>query len=213
MFTGLVTTCGVLHAKTSHEKGTQLRINADFVNLVQGESIAVNGVCLTLTTSEASELVFDVSPETLNCTALAALAVGQRVHLERALKVSDRLGGHYVTGHVDKCAAVSKITPKGEYLEMEIGGFTAADMPYLCMKGSVTLDGVSLTINAVHATSICIMLVPHTLLKTTLSTWQVGTRVHVEFDYVARVIVHQLGSLKDSTIISLFERPVAGSEV
>tara|TARA_R110002126_G_scaffold239409_1_gene382684 strand:- start:108979 stop:109626 length:648 start_codon:yes stop_codon:yes gene_type:complete len=213
MFTGLVEKCGTVVSQEKHDSGTRLILEARFDSLVIGESIAVNGVCLTLLPAPTGQLAFDVSPETLRATSLGALALGDGVHLERALRASDRLGGHYVTGHVDRAAEIQCITQQGEYTEVTVAGFNASDRRYLCPKGSVTLDGVSLTINAVTDDAITVMLIPHTLLKTTLSTWFVGQRINVEFDYIARVLVHQLGSLSDSTIIPLFDKPNKGIEV
>lgn len=213
MFTGLVELCGKVLSQEKHSTGTRLVLEAQFENLVIGESIAVNGVCLTLLQASVGQLAFDVSPETLRATNLGVLKVGDGVHLERALRASDRLGGHYVNGHVDMTAEIRTIAPQGECLEMIITGFDASHQRYLCPKGSVTLDGVSLTINAVADDAIAIMLVPHTLSKTMLSTWIVGQHINVEFDYIARVLVHQLGSLSDSTIMALFEKPTRGIEV
>ncbi len=214
MFTGLVESCGTLQKKTPNASGMRLVFQADFEDLVLGESIAVNGTCLTFMPDEKTgHLAFDVSPETLALTNLGRLVLGDKVHFERALKASDRLGGHYVNGHVDTTAELQSMTEQGDCLEMVIAGFTPSHMRYLCLKGSVALDGVSLTINAVRENSIGIMLVPHTLEKTTLSDWTIGQRINVEFDYIARVLVHQLGSLSDSTIMSLFARPNEGKEV
>jgi len=213
MFTGLVAQCGKVLQQEKQATGTRLLLEASFDNLVVGESIAVNGVCLTLLSAPWGKLAFDVSPETLRVTSLGALKRGDGVHLERALLASDRLGGHYVNGHVDTTAEVQAVTPQGECIDMVIAGFKAADQRYLCPKGSVTLDGVSLTINAVTEHAITVMLVPHTLSKTMMSTWRVGQRINVEFDYIARVLVHQLGSLSDSTIMTLFDRPTEGIEV
>jgi riboflavin synthase len=216
MFTGLVTSCGILLSQTTTKSGMRLVFEAAYDNLILGESIAVNGVCLTLIQDNTGHLSFDVSPETQKLTNLGLLRVGDTVHLERALRASDRLGGHYVHGHVDATATVSQITPEGDCLEMVISGFTPEEMRYLCLKGSVALDGVSLTINKINAgdvNSITVMLIPHTLAKTTLSTWIVGQSINIEFDYIARVLVHQLGSLRDSTILSLFESSLAGKEV
>ncbi|MDF1826876.1 MAG: riboflavin synthase [Legionellaceae bacterium] len=213
MFTGLVEQCGKVRSQEEHVGGIRLVLEASFENLVLGESIAVNGVCLTLLQAPEGLLAFDVSPETLRATSLGSLGLGDGVHLERALRVSDRLGGHYVSGHVDMAAKISKITHQGEYTEVTIAGFDAKARRYLCPKGSVALDGVSLTINAVTDDAITVMLIPHTLSKTTLGTWVIGQRINVEFDYIARVLVHQLGSLTDSTIMTLFEKPEAGTEV
>ncbi len=213
MFTGLVEQCGKVLNQETHAGGTRLILEASFKDLVIGESFAVNGVCLTLLPAPIGQLAFDVSPETLRVTNLGAMKQGDGVHLERALLASDRLGGHYVNGHVDMVAEVRGIRSQGEYTEMIMAGFHASHRRYLCPKGSVTLDGVSLTINAIRDDTMTVMLVPHTLSKTMLATWVLGQRVNVEFDYVARVLVHQLGSLADSTIMTFFEKPTEGIEV
>ena len=206
MFTGLVTACGVLLCQTRHAAGMRLVFEADddFADLVLGESIAVNGVCLTLLLSQnTTHLTFDVSPETLVATHLGQLKVGDKVNFERALRVSDRLGGHYVTGHVDTVAVVSKLIPAGNCVEVHLAGFSRDARRYLCPKGSVTVDGVSLTINAAKGDKITLMLIPHTLFNTTLSRLQVGQTVNIEFDYLARMVVHQLGTLDDSAISTI----------
>ncbi|MDF1677199.1 MAG: riboflavin synthase [Legionellaceae bacterium] len=213
MFTGLIEACGTLLSRVPNASGMRLVFETNFDDLLEGESIAVNGVCLTWIPSETGLLAFDVSPETDALTNLGHLQVGDKVNLERSLRASDRIGGHYVSGHVDTTATLLRMQPQGDYIEMEIDGFTPEHMRYLCRKGSVALDGVSLTINAIGNSSITVMLIPHTLAKTTLSTWQAGQNINVEFDYIARVVVHQLGSLSDSTILSLFARPNEGKEV
>ncbi len=213
MFTGLVEACGTLVSRTPNASGIRLVFEANFDELTAGESIAVNGVCLTWIPDEAGLLAFDISPETDALTNLGQLQVGNKVNIERSLRASDRIGGHYVSGHVDTTATLLRVQPQGDYVEMEIGGFTPLHMRYLCRKGSVVLDGVSLTINAISKSAITVMLIPHTLSKTTLSTWQVGQNMNVEFDYIARIVVHQLGSLSDSTILSLFAQPSEGKEV
>jgi riboflavin synthase len=157
-----------------------------------GESIAVNGVCLTLLPSPSGELHFDLSPETLNITTLGQLASGDFVNLERAMLAAARLGGHYVSGHVDTTALVQSIHGIDNYIEMELAGFSAKSMLYLIPKGSITVNGVSLTINAVVEHNIKLMLVPHTVLQTNLGLLEAGQPVNIEFDYLTRVVAHQL---------------------
>ena len=204
MFTGLIDKRGAVLFNQSKTFMNRLSIRASFEDLQVGESIAVNGVCLTLLpdTSE-SELLFDVSPETLNLTTLMHLRAGDEVNLERALLSSTRYGGHYVSGHVDTTASLMEIKHIGDCVEMTVGGFSREDMRFLLPKGSITLDGVSLTINQVKERSVVMMLVPHTLAITTLGGLSVGQCVNVEFDYLARVVAHQLAFLDISAIKEL----------
>ncbi|WP_298625085.1 riboflavin synthase [uncultured Legionella sp.] len=192
MFTGLIEKTGEVLANDKSDNGARLVISSPFTELQVGESIAVNGVCLTLLPTEAAELHFDVSPETLHITTLGNLLAGDRVNLERAMFASTRFGGHYVSGHVDATAQVKVLQAIDEYIEIEIDGFNSSAMLYLIPKGSITVEGVSLTINAVTQHSIKLMLVPHTLLHTTLEGLRVGQHVNIEFDYLTRIVAHQL---------------------
>ncbi len=192
VFTGLIEQTGEVLANHENDCGNKLIISSNYEHLQIGESIAVNGVCLTLLSSESGELHFDVSPETLNVTTLGSLSSGDPVNLERAMIASTRFGGHYVSGHVDTKALIKSINRLDEYIEMELEGFNSNSMYYLIPKGSITVEGVSLTINNVKNQSIKLMLVPHTLLHTTLGTLQVGQHVNIEFDYLTRIVAHQL---------------------
>jgi len=200
MFTGLIEQQAIVVENSLNGVARRLIIQAQFEELRAGESIAVNGACLTLLPDYDNNLAFDVSPETLAITTLAQLVPGDKVNLERAMSASGRLGGHYVSGHVDTTACILAIKPIDEYIEMVVGDFFVANAPlYLLPKGSITLEGVSLTINAVNETSIHLMLVPHTLRHSTFGNMQVGQRLNVEFDYFTRIVAHQLsisGQLK-----------------
>ncbi|MGQ3889423.1 riboflavin synthase [Legionella sp. CNM-1927-20] len=200
MFTGLIEQQGEVVLNERREVANRLILRASFEELEFGESIAVNGVCLTLLPESSNEgLQFDASPETLSLTTLNSLKVGDKVNLERAMLASNRFGGHYVSGHVDTTAAILSIQPIGDFLEITVGNFGIPPHLYLLPKGSITVEGVSLTINAVNKGSIKIMLVPHTIVKTTLGLKEVGQQVNVEFDYFTRIIAHQLavsGQLK-----------------
>lgn len=200
MFTGLIEKKGRVVSNTTSSTGSRLVIDATWPVLQTGESIAVNGVCLTLLKPE-QPLVFDLSLETLQCTSLGELKPGEDVNLERAMNAADRFGGHYVTGHVDTTAQLVKIKPVGDYLEMTVSDFVAPNAAlYLIPKGSITLDGVSLTINefiqggleGCQSPSITLMLIPHTLQLTTFGQLPTDHRFNVEFDYIARVVAHQL---------------------
>jgi len=192
VFTGLIERKAKVITHLDKGSSSRLVIAADFDKLQTGESIAVNGVCLTLLPSEAGELIFDISPETRNVTTLNHLSSGNWVNLERAMFASTRFGGHYVSGHVDTTAHINSVQTIDEYIEMELTGFNASAMLYLIPKGSITVDGVSLTINSAINQNVTLMLVPHTLSQTTLGQLKVGQRVNIEFDYLTRVVAHQL---------------------
>ncbi len=192
MFTGIIEQKGIIISNLPKGNAHRLIISSAFEQLQVGESIAVNGVCLTLLPTENNELQFDVSPETLNVTTLADMAAGDLVNLERAMLSSTRFGGHYVSGHVDTIATVRAVNRFEEYLEVELAGFEEGAMAYLLPKGSITVEGVSLTINSVGDRSIKLMLVPHTLANTTLDELKPGKQVNIEFDYLTRIVAHQL---------------------
>lgn len=192
MFTGLIEIQGEVIENKTANFANQLLIKADFDELVLGESIAVNGVCLTYKVGENNELLFDVSPETLKLTNLGELKPGNKVNLERAMKANTRFGGHYVSGHVDTTAKLLSIKTIGEYVEMQVGEFGLDAKLYLLPKGSITINGVSLTINGLNNDRIELMLVPHTLEVTTLGQLDVNQRLNIEFDYLTRIVAHQL---------------------
>jgi riboflavin synthase len=197
MFTGIIEKKGLIVSNSHHNGANRLVISAIFPELQVGESIAINGVCLTLLPSEDHHLNFDLSPETLNKTTLGHLNPGDEVNLERALCASSRFGGHYVSGHVDALATIQSIKSINEFIELELNGFDPKDMMYLIPKGSITVEGVSLTINSVSKQTIKLMLIPHTLLNTTLSSLKVHQKVNIEFDYLTRIVAHQLEWLRN----------------
>lgn len=193
MFTGIIECLGKVVDNQKINKGYRLTIDSEFQLLNSGESIAINGVCLTyLPQSRPGILQFDISPETLEVSNLGLLQAGDFVNLERALAVGMRFGGHYVNGHVDSRATILSLTPVDEFTELKIGGFKQGDYPYLIPKGSIAIDGISLTINSVSDEGISLMLVPHTLSHTTLKTLKPNTSVNIEFDYMAKIVAHQL---------------------
>lgn len=203
MFTGLVEATASVLQVTASQTGKRLVLTSPFTALQEGESIAVQGVCLTRLPGDEHTLTFDVSPETLARTTLGGLESGQLVNLERAMQAQARFGGHYVTGHVDTTACLLAMERLGEFWQLRVGAFASQSALYLLEKGSITLDGVSLTINAVEDGTIQLMLVPHTLAQTTLGQLSVGHRFNVEFDYLTRIVAHQLsisGQLKNEVI-------------
>lgn len=192
MFTGLIEQQAEVIANHVGNVANRLILKSSFSELVVGESIAVNGTCLTVLPQDDGGLAFDVSPETLMLTTLGTLSIGDKVNLERSMQANARFGGHYVSGHVDATARVLSVVALGDYMEMMVGDFSLPAHRYLLPKGSITLDGVSLTINTVDEAGIKIMLVPHTMAQTTLGRLQVGQRLNVEFDYITRIVAHQL---------------------
>lgn len=192
MFTGLIEKKAKVITHLDKGSSSRLVIAADLEELQTGESIAVNGVCLTLLPSASGELNFDISPETINVTTLSHLSSGDWVNIERAMFASTRFGGHYVSGHIDTTAQIRSVQAIDEYIEMELSGFNSSAMLYLIPKGSITVEGVSLTINAVMNQNVTLMLVPHTLSQTTLGQLKVGQCVNIEFDYLTRIVAHQL---------------------
>lgn len=192
MFTGIIEQKGVVLSNIASGVSTRLKIKHDFVDLTVGESIAVNGVCLTLLSDFEDGLAFDISPETLALTTLGTLKKGDEVNLERAMQANARFGGHYVSGHIDTTALITDLKVFEEYQEVTVGDFGIPSAMFLIAKGSITLDGISLTINTVTDSTIKLMLVPHTLAKTTFGQLRVGQRINIEFDYLTRIVAHQL---------------------
>lgn len=193
MFTGLVEGRGEVVFNQSIDGGHRLGIVPQVdMPFVLGESIAVNGVCLTLAACEGRVLYFDLAPETLRATTLETYEPGFHVNLERAMSTEGRFGGHMVTGHVDTTARVLDMRAEGESRWMRLGHFGVAPAAFLVPKGSLTVDGVSLTIQSADVHTAEFALIPHTLAVTTLSRLQEGSRVNIEFDYICRIVAHQL---------------------
>lgn len=195
MFTGIIQGKGTIFETRPAGGGLIVGLEADFdlSEPVEGESIAVNGVCLTAKMIHGRRFQADVSPESLAKTNLGRLAVGGSVNLERALRLSDRLGGHLVSGHVD---GVSELLSKVNRGSFTIFTFTVpmGYGRYLIQKGSVTIDGISLTVNSVDDTSFSVSIIPHTLQLTTLGQLAPGGLVNIEVDiigkYVEKLLTH-----------------------
>jgi riboflavin synthase len=191
MFTGIITEVGRVRTATRATAGLVLEIECAYPALVLGESIAVEGVCLTVTRVTAGGFTADVSAESLARSTLGALAPGARVNLERALAASDRLGGHIVAGHVDGVGRVLARTPAGDAERWSIA--LPPDLArYVAEKGSIAVDGVSLTVNAVSAADFEVMLIPFTRRATTLEGKPAGTPVNLEVDVLARYVARML---------------------
>ena len=150
-----------------------------------GDSISVNGACLTIVKKEAGTLVFEAIPETLRITNLGALRISDKVNLERSLKVGDRISGHFVTGHVDCSGVIREKTYVGSNLSFEIA-VPAAFMKYCLPKGSIAVDGISLTIADKKSNAFSVYIIPHTLKNTTLGFKRPSHKVNIEFDILAK---------------------------
>ncbi len=188
MFTGLVQARGTVREVTDAHGGRRLSVAEPDVapKLELGESVAVNGACLTVVSRKADNFDFEVGPETLAKTTLGALAVGDPVNLERALRVGDALGGHFVTGHVDCVGTVLEETVTGDWLTVWFGFPTGEFDALLVGKGSVAVDGVSLTVVDARSDRFSVMLIPHTRENTTLGAKKPGAAVNLEFDLIAK---------------------------
>lgn len=191
MFTGLVQAKGRLRRRTPQAAGFRLDIEAPFGSLDLGESISVNGACLTVTATDAQGFSADVSVETHERTTLGEVPVGHALNLERALTAGDRLGGHLVTGHVDAVAVVMSVSREGDALRVIVEPPEELTR-FIAEKGSVALDGVSLTVNRTSATTFEVMLIPHTLSMTNLERIEPGRKLNLEVDLLARYVVRYL---------------------
>lgn len=197
MFTGIVQAVGeIKQSQPIHEQskhGLSLNISSgglDLSDVVQGDSIAVNGVCLTVTALTGDLFTVDVSQETLNCTQ-GLDRTGVHVNLEKAMRLSDRLGGHLVSGHVDAVGTVVKFEPAGESFVLVIQA-PESIMRFLTHKGSITVNGVSLTVNRIEGNVFSVNLIPHTLAMTNLKELVPGMLVNLETDMLARYVARLL---------------------
>jgi riboflavin synthase len=192
VFTGLVTSVGVLSNRHPTAQGHRLEVGLTECPVLElGESIAVNGVCLTVCRLHSGGFEADVSAETAERTTLSRLTIGSRLNLERALRLGDRLGGHWVTGHIDGRTRLLGRSTLGESERMSFS-LTPSLAPYVAAKGSVALDGVSLTVNELDPGAFAVMLVPHTQRHTTLLNLRPGSEANLEIDVLARYVVHAL---------------------
>ena len=201
MFTGIVQAVGRIAMAQAMSDGRKLTLDAgtlDLSDLAVGDSVAVSGCCLTIVAIDQTKLAFDVSAETLRCTA--RLDRPGPVNLEKAMRLSDRLGGHLMAGHVDGVGSVTRFeraASGGENVELEIEA-PAELARFIASKGSIAVDGVSLTINAVAGRRFSVNLIPHTLAVTTLGSLASGARVNLEVDMIARYVA-RLQASNDET--------------
>lgn len=200
MFTGLIEGVGRLAARELREGDARLRIavgSLPFADVQLGESIAVNGVCLTVVGFDDTSFEADASTETLALTTLGQLAPGRAVNLERAMRPTDRLGGHLVSGHVDGLGHVFQVREDARAQRWRFGAPQSL-LRYVAAKGSICVDGVSLTVNAVDAAGFEVALVPHTITHTAFAQTTVGDAVNLEVDLVARYVERLLQARGDA---------------
>lgn len=192
MFTGIVAGCGVILDIEQQSGARRFLIQTEFDALSDGESIAIDGVCLTVTSVNAQQFFCDLSPETLDKTIANQYQVGQTVNLERALLLSDRVGGHFVSGHVDECATVKKVEKINEFWQITFELAARDGLKYIISKGSIAINGVSLTINQVDDKGFDVMVIPHTLKITHLDKLKAGDSVNIEYDMLAKLVAKQV---------------------
>ena len=188
MFTGIIAAVGTVREVEPAAGGVRVTIDAgtlDLTGVRSGDSIAVDGVCLTAVKLQSSGFEADVSQETLNCTT--GFAAGARVNLEKSLRLADPLGGHLVSGHVDGMGTVTRFEASGENRLLAVAAPREL-AKYIARKGSISVNGVSLTVNAVNRSAFEINLIPHTLQATNLKGLTIGSRVNLEVDLLARYV-------------------------
>lgn len=190
MFTGLIETVGRIEELKARGNYTVMTISSALPSdqIVIGESISCDGACLTVVSKDKGRFVVEASQETAEKTTLKHLRVGGMINLERALQVGSRLGGHFVSGHIDCAGSVDYLKPIGDSLELAVK-YEAAFDPYVIDKGSIAINGVSLTVNRTRSGWFSVNLIPHTAKETTLEKLKSGDRVNLEFDLIGKYIV------------------------
>ena len=198
MFSGIVADAGMIKKVADREGGLRLTIATELLGMDDvklGDSIAVNGVCLTVVQIDGNDFTVDVSRETLNCTT-GLEQQGKHVNLEKAMRLSDRIGGHLVSGHVDGVGEVVAFNDIGESWRLVVKAPPAL-AKYIAVKGSITINGVSLTVNHVAGDEFEVNLIPHTLEVTTLNELKKEARVNLEVDLIARYVERMLQAEKE----------------
>jgi riboflavin synthase len=192
MFTGLIEAVGTLVEKEQTPTGTRLRVRMPFAQELRiGDSVAINGVCLTAVNIDGDLVAMDVGPETARVTTLGSLQTRQPVNLERSMRADGRLGGHFVQGHVDATAEVARIRPDGEAHWLTIA-FEDSLASYVIPKGSIAVDGISLTVAALNEGHFDVMIIPFTWDHTNLRALREGDRVNLECDMIGKYVIRAL---------------------
>jgi riboflavin synthase len=201
MFTGIIESVGTVTSISGLPKGLRVRIDTHLASdLIEGESIAVNGVCLTAVSIDPGSFAADVSPETARVTAVAGLKTGSTVNLERSLSANGRFGGHVVQGHIDDVGVIIEIVREADFWRLKIG-YPEILRPYIVYKGAIAIDGISLTVAQIGQSEFDVQIVPFTWEHTNLNSRSSGGQVNLECDIIGKYVAHMLKS-------SYFEKDV-----
>lgn len=212
MFTGIIEAVGKIKLLASQGQAFKLNINVgklDMSDVKLGDSIAVNGTCLTVTAFDGSSFSADVSSETVQRTKLAQLSIGSPVNLEKACTPQTRLGGHIVSGHVDGVAEIASVNKQANSTDYWV---TAPEnlAKYIAEKGSITVDGISLTVNEISGNKFRLTIIPHTTSETTINEWNSGSLVNIEVDmlarYLERLMNYKTPQAQDDNMMSLLAK-------
>lgn len=203
MFTGIIETTGRLLERSPSGQGAIIKVQpkSPFNDLILGESIAVNGVCLTVREISGNSFLADVSSESLRVTNLGKLDLGSSVNLERAMSPSGRFGGHIVSGHIDEIGKIIAVQKHKDSTQIDIE-ISQENKKYIIPKGSITIDGISLTVTSIQGKIVSLVIIPHSLLETTLSKASIGEMINIEFDQFGKYIFHMLTQLNTPDIAS-----------
>jgi riboflavin synthase len=200
MFTGLIESVGRVEAVTATATGMHIAITTSFAGDLQaGESVSVNGVCLTATRTDAARMQADIGPETARVTTLGGLQPGQPVNLERSMRADSRFGGHFVQGHVDGIGEVRSVRPDGDARWLTIQ-FPPGLAPFIVHKGSIAVDGISLTVADLRETEFDVMIIPFTWQHTNLSSLRSGGQVNLEGDMVGKYVARAVGLMRNGAM-------------
>lgn len=212
MFTGIIQSIGKITSITSGSVDTRLTVSVGkmpFNDVEMGESISINGACMTVVAFDKSRFSVDISRESLAMTTLGRLKTGSAVNLERAMRLSDRLGGHLVSGHVDGVGQITQRVKEGRSVRFGIH-VPEGLSKYIAHKGSVCIDGVSLTVNEVKDNKFSLQIIPHTLQETIFSQYNVGDDVNIEVDIIARYLERLLMKDEKSSGVTMDQIIKAG---